>query len=88
MKTESIRQAKDLCDRLRERKDDTLCTEAAEEIEGTLIAFSCLVDQITQCREDLRNTRKNLDSTHRLLARIPLAVRLEAVHGKMMEERR
>lgn len=86
MKAESIRQAQSLCARLRERKDG-LCTEAAEEIEGTLTAFSCLVDQIAQLREDLRDTRKNLDSTHRLLARIPLAARLEAVHGERVEER-
>lgn len=87
MRAESIRQAKSLCERLRSRKDDDLCQEAAEEIEGTLIAFSGVADEAERLRKELRDCLKNLDSTNRLFARVPLAARLEAAHGKRAEER-
>ena len=87
MRAESIRQAKSLCERLRARKDDYLCQEAADEIEGTLIAFSGVTDEAERLRKELRDCLKNLDSTNRLFARVPLAARLEAAHGRRVEER-
>ncbi|MBF0850476.1 hypothetical protein HKD27_05995 [Gluconobacter sp. R75690] len=85
MKAESIRQAEILCERLRARGDDDLCKEAAAEIEGTLVAFAALAETVEDLRERLKSALKNLDSTNRLFARVPLAARLEAAHGKKVE---